>query len=179
MASKRVVLYHFGNGNVCFQVDEVSADQRLALAFESATVGTKGRLIQQARFLGVNANVLNIVRRGFIHNGCVCLYGIVGRQIDTAVCADLVLDPVVDGYRLEGKRFDFATAVQVDGDMVWKVDRRVLSEARLHERLLGYGRVQQQFLDELQAACRKLRHRAIAAAGSVVAIALLVLRFLS
>ena len=146
MEKKEITLIHVGGGCVFFKIDAVHRNHKLLFRFKEDPRSMKRHLPFVSRLLGVHPVVMNIFWQGFIVNGAVSLYG--------------VIKPITPSPRLPAM-FDFATTVQLDGDIVCKIDRSNLINSNLQELIDGYAHVRNQFIQKLHLVARRLRLKAV------------------
>jgi hypothetical protein len=99
-----------------------------------------------------------LFKKGFVQNGAIYIDGL----------SNLPLEDKTDHP-------DFRTVIQVDGDIICKINQNILEEKNIQGLLRGYGVVRHQFIEEFEAALRIRRERILVIIGIIVSILIFIL----
>ena len=147
--NKKVLLTHKKNGIVAFLVPALAeaSEVRLKLKVDGLVSWRHSFVRKRGAFF------IDLFKKGFFQNGAISLDGFLH-------------------LTLEDKEYhpSFRTVIQMDGDIICKINQNILKEKNIQELLRGYVQVRRQFLESFEAALRIRIMRIIASIGIPVSL---------
>jgi len=160
--SKPVLLRHLGEGLLVFQIPLYSGPLQIDPESEKikrpsgqrkmpAGIGIYLLLLKVSNYLKgtKGAFYIQLLQEGFLRKGAITLMG-------------FLLEPPTKTSALEEAQPVFKTVIQVDGDIIYQLDRRLLSDSKARLHLSGYHAVQARLLEDFRQAMSSIVSGALA-----------------
>jgi hypothetical protein len=152
--NKEVLLTQKKDGIVSFKVPSLEQTSEVRLRFVINSFISRRHSILKKRGAFFN----DLFKKGFVQNGAIYIDGL----------SNLPLEDKTDHP-------DFRTVIQVDGDIICKINQNILEEKNIQGLLRGYGVVRHQFIEAFEAALRIRRERILVIIGIIVSILIFIL----